>query len=87
MGQLLQRAFNLMNEVFHELELPGVSQGVFMGRPSLIHRGKAIINSKDGESIVVHCPLEIKELLYTESSDIRNFRVDVDVGSDSRASL
>jgi hypothetical protein len=59
----LEQSFIWIDDLFGELHLPGVSKGVFMGRPSLMHRGKSIIGSKDGESLVVHCPMEIKELL------------------------
>lgn len=52
-----------MGEIFGELQLPGVTRGTFMGRPSLQHRGKSIIGSKDGENLVIHCPLDLKEML------------------------
>lgn len=63
MSKALEQAFVWIDEVFEELRLPGVSKGTFMGRLSLKHLGRSIIGSKDGESLVVHCPLEIKEML------------------------
>lgn len=63
MSKALDQAFVWIDEVFDELNLPGVSKGAFMGRPSLWHRGKSIVGSKDGKNLVVHCPMEIKELL------------------------
>jgi hypothetical protein len=63
MSASLEQACRWIDELLNELRLPGVSKGTFMGRPSLIHRGKSIIGSKDGENLVVHCPLDIKELL------------------------
>jgi hypothetical protein len=63
MSEALDRVFVWIDEVFDELRLPGISRGFFMGRPSLKHRGKSIIGSKEGKNFVVHCPLEIKELL------------------------
>ncbi len=41
-----------------------------MRHPSLVHRGKSIIGSKDGRVIVVHCPLEIKEFLLEAEPEI-----------------
>ncbi len=70
MDQFLQQAFCWMDELFHELQLPGVSKGTFMGLPSLLHRGKSIVGSKDRKSIVAHCPLEIKEVLLEAEPDI-----------------
>lgn len=65
----LDHAFIWIDEIFDELRLPGVSKGTFMGRPSLKHRGKSIIGSKDGENLVVHCALDIKELLLDAETD------------------
>lgn len=80
MSNHLIRAFEWIAEAFEELRLPGVSKRTFMGRPSLKHLGRSIIGSKDGKSLVVHCPLEIKELLleaepevYFETEHYRGF--------------
>jgi hypothetical protein len=62
-SKALDQAFVWIDEIFDELRLPGVSKGTFMGRPSLKHLGKSIVGSKDGENLVVHRPLDIKELL------------------------
>lgn len=70
MEQAIERAFQWMEEIHQELQLPGVSIGTFMNRPSLRHRGKSIFGSKGGESLVVHCPLEIKELLLEAEPEI-----------------
>lgn len=58
-----------MEELFQEMRLPGVSKATFMNRPSLRHRGKLIIGSKDGETLVMHCPLEIKEVLIEAEAE------------------
>ena len=63
MNETIKRTFHWMEEIHHELQLPGVSIGTFMNRPSLRHRGKSIFGSKDGASLVVHCPLDVKQLL------------------------
>lgn len=70
MDQALKQAFAWMDEIFQELRLPGVSKGTFMNRPSLQHRGKSIFGSKDGKALVVHCPLDIKEVLIEAEPDI-----------------
>lgn len=44
--------------------------GEFMKRPSLKHRGKSIIGSKDGDALVVSCPLDIKEVLLDAKPNI-----------------
>ena len=66
----LRQAFAWIEDLHGELRLPGVSIGVFMKRSSLRHRGKSIIGSKDGEALVVHCSLEIKEILLDARPDI-----------------
>jgi hypothetical protein len=63
MERSLKQAFEWIEELQEELHLPGVSMGTYMNRPSLKHRGKSIIGSKDGKALVVHCPLEIKDVL------------------------
>jgi len=70
MDKAINLAFDWMEEIHRELHLPGVSIGTFMNRPSLRHRGKSIFGSKDGASLVVHCPLEVKELLLEVEPDI-----------------
>jgi hypothetical protein len=70
MDRALEQTFAWMEELFDELRLPGVSKSSFMNRPSLKHRRKSIIGSKDGEALVVHCPLEIKELLIEAEPEI-----------------
>jgi hypothetical protein len=70
MDEALRQAFAWIDELFEELRLPGVSKGIFMRRPSLKHRGRSIIGSKDGRVIVVHCPLELKELLFENEPEI-----------------
>ncbi len=70
MDPALRQAFAWIEELHEELRLPGVSKGTFMTRPSLRHRGKSIIGSKDGEVLVVHCPLEIKDLLLEAEPEI-----------------
>lgn len=70
MDQIIDRTFHWMEEIHHELQLPGVSIGTFMYRPSLRHRGKSIFGSKDGVSLVVHCPMEIKEILLEAEPNI-----------------
>lgn len=71
----LDQAFAWMNEIHAELRLPGVTTGTFMGRPSLTHRRKSLIGSKDGANLVVLCPLEIKEVLL-EAEPARYFETD-----------
>lgn len=70
MKHAIRQAFEWIEEIQDELQLPGVSMGEFMKRPSLRHRGKSIIGSKDGTSLVVHCPLEIKEVLLEAEPEI-----------------
>ncbi len=79
MDQAFIQTFHWMEEIFEELQLPGISKDTFMNRPSLRHRGKSILGSKDGESLVVHCPLEIKELLLETEPEIY-FQTDHYVG-------
>ena len=68
--QALKQAFKLIEELQDELQLPGVSMGEFMKRPSLRHRGKSIIGSKDGDALVVNCPMEIKDILLEAEPSI-----------------
>lgn len=70
MEPALKKTFRWMDEVLQELQLPGLSKSTFMNRPSLRHRGKSIFGSKDGKSLVVYCPLEIKELLLEAEPEI-----------------
>lgn len=70
MEQALKQTFTLIEELQDELQLPGVTIGEFMKRPSLRHRGKSIIGSKDGEALVVNCPLEMKELLLEAGPNV-----------------
>lgn len=79
MDQAINRTFQWMEEIDQELQLPGVSKCTFMNRPSLRHRGKSIFGSKDGTSLVVHCPLELKELLLEAEPEIY-FQTDHYVG-------
>ncbi len=51
MDQALKQAWQWMDEVFQELQLPGVSKDTFMKRSSLRRRGKSIFGSKDGLSL------------------------------------
>lgn len=66
----LQQAFAWVEELFEEMQLPGVSRGTFMNRPSLHHLGKSIVGSKDGKSLVVHCPVETKEMLLETEPEV-----------------
>lgn len=70
MGQALKQAFVWMDNLFQDLRLPGVSKSTFIKRPSLRHRGKSIISSKDGELPIVHCRVEIKEVLIEAEAEI-----------------
>lgn len=70
MDQSLKQALEWIEEIFEELHLPGVSKGSFMNRPSLRHRHKSIIGSKDGQVLVVHCPLDTKERLLEDQPDV-----------------
>lgn len=70
MEQALKKALTLIGELHDELQLPGVSMGEFMKRPSLRHRGKSIIGSKDGKALVVNCPLEMKDILLEAEPSI-----------------
>ena len=70
MERALKQAFAMIEELQDELRLPGVSMGEFMKRPSLRHRGKSIIRSKDGEALVVNCPLEMKDILLEAEPNI-----------------
>ncbi|MCC5993354.1 MAG: hypothetical protein JJT99_12625 [Rhodobacteraceae bacterium] len=75
MSMELDQAFVWIDEIYHELRLPGVTKGTFMGRPALLHRGRSIIGSKDGENLVVLCPPEIKEMLM-DAEPARYFLTD-----------
>ena len=70
MKPALKQAFAWIEELQDELKLPGVTMGEFMKRPSLRHRGKSIIGSKDGEALVVGCPMDIKDILLEAEPNI-----------------
>ena len=59
----LDMAFDLVRAAARELDLPGLEEGIWLGRPCLRVRGKSIIGSKDGRVLVVHCPFGDKEPL------------------------
>jgi hypothetical protein len=77
--QHLQQSFRWIHELYDELRLPGVTEGLFMNRPSLQQRGRSIIGSKDGKVLVVHCSLEIKDVLLEADPDVY-FQTDHYVG-------
>jgi hypothetical protein len=59
-----------MLELGDELDLPGLKPGRFMGRPSLHIGSRAIVGSKDGRTLVIHCPLEEKDLLLEKRARV-----------------
>ena len=69
-GNDLARAFDLMRAAARELDLPGLQESTGFGRPSLQVRGRWIMGSKDGEALVVFCPLEEKEVLLEAAPEI-----------------
>ncbi|HRK18793.1 MAG TPA: hypothetical protein PK970_07535 [Hyphomicrobiaceae bacterium] len=66
----LEHAFDRMLAMARELELPGVSEGTWHGRPCLKMRGISIIGSKDGQVLVIHCPIDEKEFLLEAAANI-----------------
>jgi hypothetical protein len=66
----LARAFELMRAAARELDLPSLEESTRFGRPSLQVRGRSIMGSKDGEALVVFCPLEEKEVLLEAAPEI-----------------
>lgn len=66
----LERAFELMRATALELDLPGLEESTWLGRPSLRVRGRSIIGCKDGKSLVVRCPIEEKGLLLEAAPEI-----------------
>jgi hypothetical protein len=70
MDRALEQAFRWIDELHGELALPGVSRGTFMRRPSLTMQRRSIIGSKDGKVLVMHCPLELKEVLLAAEPDV-----------------
>jgi hypothetical protein len=69
-GNDLARAFDLMRAAARELDLPGLVESTEFGRPSLHVRGRSIMGSKDGEALVVFCPLEEKDVLLEAAPEI-----------------
>jgi hypothetical protein len=59
-----------MRAAARELDLPGLEETTGFGRPSLRVRGRSIMGSKNGETLVVFCPLEEKELLLEAVPEI-----------------
>lgn len=66
----IDRAFGWMRAIMRELDLPGTTEGVMFGHPCLRVRGKSFIGSKDGRALVVHCPIEEKEVLLQVAPDM-----------------
>jgi biotin operon repressor len=66
----IDRAFGWMRAIMRELDLPGTAEGVMFGHPCLRVRGKSFIGSKDGRALVVHCPIEEKEVLLQAAPDV-----------------
>ncbi len=65
----LARAFSRMRTAAGELQLPGVTEGTWLGRPCLRLRGKSLVGSKDGRALVILCPIEDKEMLIAAAPD------------------
>ena len=65
-----EAAFDRMFSMARELKLPGVSEGTWLGRHSLRIGRKSIIGSKDGQVLVIHCPIDEKEVLLEAAPGI-----------------
>ena len=52
------------------MQLPEVTEGTSYGKPALKVRGRNFVNLRDGETLVLHCPAEQKELLLTMAPEV-----------------
>jgi hypothetical protein len=50
--------------------LDGVAAGTWYGTPALLARGKGVARLKDAQTLVVRCPIEVKELLIEQDPDV-----------------
>jgi hypothetical protein len=50
--------------------LEGVAAGTWYGTPALLARGKGFARLKDAETLVVRCPIEVKELLIEQDPEV-----------------
>lgn len=86
-----------LHRLYRALALPKVTEGTSYGQPALQVRGKTFVSLKEAGQMVLHCPLEQKELLLEMAPDIywqtEHFKgwpallVRLDVISDAKLSL
>lgn len=65
-----QTAFKRLLRLAKHLQLAEVTEGTSYGDPALKVRGKAFVTVKAADTMVLPCPLEIKELLMESAPAI-----------------
>jgi hypothetical protein len=66
----LDKAFARVRAAADARSLPGIEEGTTHGAPALRVQKKFLACLKDAETLVIHCPLEEKEMLKEAAPEI-----------------
>ena len=69
-GAATERAFDRLVRLSETLELEDVAVGTTYGSPALRVHGRPFVSVKEDDLMVLHCPLEVKEMLMEIAPDI-----------------
>ncbi|HWA17949.1 MAG TPA: MmcQ/YjbR family DNA-binding protein [Devosia sp.] len=65
-----QKAFERVSKIARRLKLDEIAEGTNYGDPALKVRGKAFITVKAADTMVLPCPLEMKEVMMGSAPHI-----------------
>lgn len=66
----IDTAFARLVKLAEALQLPGIEKGTSYGTPALKVGGKSFVRIKDAGTLVLHCPVDAKDMLLEIAPEI-----------------